>query len=124
MAPVSENLYGSASGPRATFPRNFAAVEAERYVRKPEALDNRAYENRMENGPKASGGGNRWKSRGLVQMAGRDNYAKYGIENTPDSALEPAIAVLIMFDEKSGQVHWQEPVTLFQCECDRSGWCS
>jgi len=98
MVPITENLNYSASGLRATFPKYFTAVEAERYARKPEAIANRAYANRMGNGPEESGDGNRWKGRGLVQITGKDNYSKYGIENTPDKALDPVMAVTIMFD--------------------------
>jgi putative chitinase len=33
-----------------------------------------------------------------VQITGRDNYAKYGIADDPDTALNPAKAVEILFD--------------------------
>jgi putative chitinase len=34
----------------------------------------------------------------LVQITGRDNYAKYGIADDPDKALDPDKAVEILFD--------------------------
>jgi putative chitinase len=52
----------------------------------------------MGNGNEASGDGWRYRGRGLVQITGRDNYAKYGIADDPDKALDPAKAVEILFD--------------------------
>lgn len=96
-----ENLNYSASGLRATFPKCFTAAEAKRYARRPEAIANRADANRMGNGPEASGDGWRWKGRGLVQITGTGKHAKYGIENTPEKALDPAISLTILFDRLS-----------------------
>jgi len=36
--------------------------------------------------------------RGLVQLTWRDNYAKYGLEKTPDKALEWETALFVLFD--------------------------
>ncbi|AKF13579.1 chitinase [Sinorhizobium phage phiN3] len=98
MVPIMENLNYSAKGLRATFPKYFNLADAAKYERKPQAIANRAYGNRMGNGPEASGDGWLMRGRGLVQLTGRDNYRKYGIENNPDKALEPDFAVAIMFD--------------------------
>jgi putative chitinase len=98
MVPVEENLNYSAAGLRATFPRYFSVADAERYARKPEAIANRAYANRMGNGSETSGDGWRWKGRGIVQLTGRDNYAKYGIERTPDKAMDASVSVTILMD--------------------------
>lgn len=98
MCPVSENLNYSAAGLRATFPKYFTAAQAAAYARQPQRIANRAYANRMGNGDEASGDGWRFRGRGLVQITGRDNYAKYGIADNPDMALDPVKAVEILFD--------------------------
>jgi putative chitinase len=98
MCAVSENLNYSADGLRATFPKYFNASQAAAYARQPQRIANRAYANRMGNGSEASGDGYRYRGRGLVQITGRDNYAKYGIADDPDKALDPLRAVEILFD--------------------------
>jgi putative chitinase len=98
MQPIKENLNYSAKGLLNTFPRYFTPTQAAAYQRQPERIANRAYANRMGNGPEASGDGWRYRGRGLVQITGRDNYVKFGIANEPDQALIDAIAVRIMFD--------------------------
>lgn len=98
MVPVLENLNYSAEGLRRTFPKYFSVADAAKYARKPEAIANRAYGNRMGNGPEASGDGWKYRGRGLVQITGKDNYTKYGIADNPEKALDPDVAVAIMFD--------------------------
>jgi putative chitinase len=93
MRPIEENLNYSASGLLKTFPKYFTPMQAQSYARRPERIANRAYANRMGNGDEASGDGWRFRGRGLVQLTGRDNYRKFGIENTPDKALELERAV-------------------------------
>jgi putative chitinase len=98
MCAISENLSYSAAGLRATFPKYFTMAQAAAYAWQPQRIANRAYANRMGNGKEASGDGWRYRGRGLVQITGRDNYAKYGIVDDPDTALNPAKAVEILFD--------------------------
>ncbi|MGV1790984.1 hypothetical protein [Rhizobium sp. A37_96] len=98
MCAISENLNYSAAGLRATFPKYFTAAQATAYARQPERIANHAYANRMGNGSEASGDGWRYRGRGLVQITGNDNYAKYGISDDPDKALDPQKAVEILFD--------------------------
>ncbi len=98
MCAVSENLNYSASGLLATFPKYFTISQAAAYARQPQRIANRAYANRMGNRNEASGDGWRYRGRGLVQITGRDNYAKYGIAEDPDKALDPVKAVEILFD--------------------------
>jgi putative chitinase len=98
MCAISENLSYSAAGLLATFPKYFTAAQASAYARQPQRIANRAYANRMGNGSEASGDGWRYRGRSLVQITGRDNYAKYGIADDPDKALDPVKAVSIMFD--------------------------
>lgn len=42
------------------------------------------------------GDGVRYAGRGYVQITGRDNYRKFGIEDNPDKALQPECAAHIM----------------------------
>ena len=98
MCAISENLNYSAAGLCATFPKYFKTSQAAAYARQPERIANRAYANRMGNGSETSGDGWRYRGRGLVQITGRDNYAKYGIANDPDKALDPIKAIEILFD--------------------------
>lgn len=98
MCAISENLNYSASGLRATFPKYFTAAQAASYARQPQRIANHAYANRMGNGNEASGDGWKYRGRGLVQITGHDNYAKYGIADDPDKALDPIKSVEILFD--------------------------
>lgn len=98
MCAISENLNYSASGLRATFQKYFTTAQAAAYARQPQRIANRAYANRMGNGDEASGDGWRYRGRGLVQITGHDNYAKYGIADDPDKALDTHKAVEILFD--------------------------
>jgi putative chitinase len=97
MRPIVENLSYSADGLRKTFGKYFTAAQATAYARKPEKIANRAYGGRMGNGNEASGDGWRFRGRGLVQITGRDNYRKFGIEDDPDAALNAVTAIKIMF---------------------------
>lgn len=98
MRAISENLSYSAAGLQSTFPKYFNPEQAKAYSRQPQRIANRAYANRMGNGDEASDDGWRYRGRGLVQITGRDNYAKYGIADDPDRALDPDKAVEILFD--------------------------
>lgn len=53
---------------------------------------------KLGNTPAADGDGVLFAGRGLIQITGRSNYRKYGIEDTPDKALDPDFAVFILFD--------------------------
>ena len=71
-----ENLNYSAEALLATWPARFAGV-ADQYARKPEAIGNRAYANRMGNGDEASGDGYLFRGHGLIQLTGRDNVTAF-----------------------------------------------
>ncbi len=49
-------------------------------------------------GNTVAGDGYRFRGRGYVQLTGRTNYHRAGIEANPESALEPGVAAAIMFD--------------------------
>lgn len=102
MQPITENLNYSAMGLRGTFPKYFSATDAEAYTRQPQNIANRAYGNRMGNGPESSGDGWKYRGRGYCQITGRDNYAKFskllGIDlvGNPDLALQDDVAAKII----------------------------
>lgn len=71
----AEGLNYSAEGLRKVFPKYFPTLAlAQKYARKPEAIANRVYANRMGNGDEASGDGYRYRGRGLIQITGKNNY--------------------------------------------------
>lgn len=73
-----ENLNYSEAGLMKTWPGRFAdPVLAKRYARKPEAIANRVYANRMGNGDEASGDGWKFRGRGLIQLTGKANYTAF-----------------------------------------------
>lgn len=93
----SENLSYSAQGLRETWPSRFQSPDKARALaRKPEAIANYVYANRLGNGDEASGDGWRYRGRGVIQLTGRENYRKFGgllgvdLEAEPDLAATPA----------------------------------
>lgn len=90
MRHVEENLNYSADGLRGTFGKYFkTTAEAEAYARKPEKIASRAYENRMGNGPEASGDGYRYRGRGLIQLTGKSNYQEFSDWINDDLVADP-----------------------------------
>lgn len=72
---TSENLNYSAKGLRGIFRKYFPTdALAAQYARKPQAIANRVYANRMGNGPESSGDGWKFRGRGFLQLTGHDNY--------------------------------------------------
>lgn len=69
-----ESLSYSSGGLLRTWPRRFDAASAQKYARRPEAIANRVYANRLGNGDEASGDGWKFRGRGFLQTTGRDNY--------------------------------------------------
>lgn len=98
MAPVEENLNYSAARLQVVFPSRFNATQAASYAGHPERIANRAYAGKLGNGNEASGDGWKYRGRGLVQITGKTNYAKFGISGTPDDAMNNARTVEILFD--------------------------
>lgn len=84
-----ENLNYGAEGLLQTWPSRFSPEVAAQYARQPERIANRAYARRGGNGDEASGDGWRYRGRGLPQLTGRANYARYAKETGVDIAADP-----------------------------------
>ncbi|MCY4045821.1 MAG: LysM peptidoglycan-binding domain-containing protein [Cellvibrionales bacterium] len=70
-----ENLNYSESALNAVFGKYFSDDKpAADYARKPEAIANCVYADRMGNGDESSGDGWRYRGRGLIQLTGKSNY--------------------------------------------------
>jgi len=90
---VEENLNYSQDGLLKIFGKYFTSKErkdldrslgkanlkflASEYARKPEAIANVVYANRMGNGSTQSGDGYRFRGRGVIQLTGRNNYSAF-----------------------------------------------
>ena len=87
---IKENLNYKADSLCKVWPRYFNPSNANEYAHNPEKIANRAYANRMGNGPEESGDGFKFCGRGLIQLTGKDNYSRYAqaTEQTLDEASE------------------------------------
>lgn len=83
---VIENLNYSAQGLANTWPNRYAIPGSKPLLpntlatvlaRKPEAIANTTYANRMGNGTVDSGDGWRYRGRGLIQLTGKERYTQF-----------------------------------------------
>jgi putative chitinase len=75
---TTENLNYSKEGLMKVFGKYFPnEVLAKQYERKPNAIANRVYANRMSNGDENSADGSKFKGRGFIQLTGKENYTAF-----------------------------------------------
>ncbi len=110
MRPIAENLnYSSAARIRKVWPSRFKTEAAAKpYVRNPEKLANKVYGDRDGLVNDQPGDGWKYRGRGLAQITGKANYAKFSklldidLVADPDRALEVVNAARILV---LGMVH-------------------
>ena len=97
MQPVAENLNYSAKRMTQVWPKRFPTIaSAQPYAGNPQKLANKVYGGRLGNdGPND---GWLYRGRGLAQITGKTNYAKFGLADNPDAASGIATAIRILFD--------------------------
>ena len=94
---IKENLNYKAASLMRVWPRYFPDMAtAQAYANKPERIANRAYANRMGNGPEDSGDGWKFCGRGLIQLTGKDNYTRYA--QSTEQSLDEASEHLTTFE--------------------------
>lgn len=103
MQPVSENLNYSAKRLTEVWPSRFPTIAAAApYANNPQRLANKVYGGRLGNVD--PGDGWLFRGRGLAQITGRENYARFGIVGVPDDAGKMPVAVRILFDGMTGGI--------------------
>lgn len=110
LTALEENLNYSAEGLVRTWPNRFSVTGlpggapndvALAIARKPQAIANNVYANRMGNGPPESGDGWNFRGRCPIQATGRAMYRAaaiatgYALETNPDLANEPTPGALV-----------------------------
>jgi len=94
---IKENLNYKAESLCKVWPRYFPSIDiARQYAQQPEKIANRAYANRMGNGPEESGDGWKFCGRGLIQLTGKDNYTRYA--QSTEQSLDEASEHLTTFE--------------------------
>lgn len=104
--PLSENLNYSVAALTSKFPNRISVSDAQKYGRSAmqaanqEAIANTIYGGSWgkENlGNTQPGDGWKYRGRGLTQITGRRNYAKFGYENNPEgvSVLKDAAIIMV-----------------------------
>jgi len=114
---LKENLNYRAESLVKVWPRYFPDLAtAKRYERKQEMIANRAYANRMGNGPEESGDGWKFLGRGLIQLTGRNNYQAFAdsietpIDDIPEylQTFEGAVQSACWFWESNNLNKWAD----------------
>ncbi|NBP54977.1 glycoside hydrolase family 19 protein [bacterium] len=101
---LQENLNYSDKGLLKTFPKYFNESNVMDYARKPEAIANRVYANRMGNGPEESGDGWLYCGRGLIQLTGKNNYTAFA--KSIEFPVEELADYLMTFDGAVTSACW------------------
>jgi putative chitinase len=105
---VQENLNYSAQGLMGVFKKYFPnETLAKQFERKPNAIANRVYANRMGNGDFDSGEGSKFKGRGYIQLTGKDNYSAFD-KVVSDNILENPDLVATKYPLLSAAWFWNK----------------
>lgn len=113
LSAVVENLNYSAKALRSVFGKYFKTdADAEKYARKPEAIANVVYANRLGNGDTKSGDGWRYRGRGLIQITGKSNYNEasqkmYALPLGVDFVDEPELLATPDYAAQSAAWWWE-----------------
>jgi putative chitinase len=91
---MEENLNYSRLRLPAVFPKYYRdrALD-DAHARHPEQIANHVYASRLGNGPEASGDGWKYRGRGLIQLTGRLNYARFSKATGWDAEGDPSLLV-------------------------------
>ncbi len=115
---LRENLNYGAKGLMVTFKKYFPdEATAKKYERKPEAIANRVYANRMGNGPESSGDGWKHRGRGAIQLTGKDNYTRFAA--AIDKSIDETIAHLETLDGAIESACWFWKTNKLNVFCDK-----
>jgi putative chitinase len=102
---LKENLNYRAESLVRVWPRYFKDLAtAKQYAHNQEAIANRAYANRMGNGPESSGDGYRFCGRGLIQLTGRSNYQAFA--DSIETDINDIPAYLATFEGSCQSAAW------------------
>lgn len=94
---LHENLNYQAASLMRVWPSRFPTLEiANQYAYKPEMIANRAYADRMGNGPESSGDGWKYCGKGLIQLTGHNNYRAFADSTGMD--INDLAAYLVTFE--------------------------
>ena len=105
-----ENLNYSAASLGAVFKKYFPTSELQQqYARKPEAIANKVYADRMGNGNEKSGDGWLYRGRGFFQLTGKNNYYNYSKAAYGDDRLvkNPDAVAELVDAMKSAIWYWE-----------------
>ena len=113
---LKENLNYTAASLSRVWPSRFPPAIAEQYAHNQEMIANRAYCDRMGNGPESSGDGWRYAGKGLIQLTGKDNYTRFAesietpVEQLPEylATFEGAVQSACWFWEVNNLNQWAD----------------
>ncbi len=104
---TTENLNYSAEALVSVFGKYFTPASAGAFARKPEAIANRVYANRMGNGNEASGEGFKFRGRGYIQLTGKSNYQAFSDFAGVDFVANPELVATAPYNVLSAGWFWK-----------------